>query len=276
MVLAAAFIVPHGALILDASPSQSDGRYEVKQAMIQIANKITELNPDVIIITSPHGISLAKDFGLYYNEYASGSAEWNGEYQDYKVHVTIDLDFTKELLTYLENYGLPVDRIMAFSRREPIPLRWGETVPLWFLRDLSDLRYVFISQPQKKSQVSKDFISITVDFGTHLGKIISMHKKRIVVIISADLAHTHEKSGPYGHYKDAELFDRLVEKWIIGYNDPTLSSKIYSHLDKALCCGFTGMLMLQGILGEDQIRRKVLIRKSPTYYGMMVASFLVG
>ena len=34
-------------------------------------------------------------------------------------------------------------------------------------------------------------------------------QKRIVVLISADLAHTHDKDGPYGYSSAAEPFDQV-------------------------------------------------------------------
>lgn len=40
--------------------------------------------------------------------------------------------------------------------------------------------------------------------------------QRVVVVISADLAHTHSADGPYGFSPHAEPFDRAVRAWAAG------------------------------------------------------------
>jgi len=274
MVLSAAFIVPHGALILDASPSHTDGRYELHQAMIYIANQISKMNPDLVLVTSPHGISLSDDFGIYLNDSAHGTAEWEGEYQEYKIDVDIDFEFAEELFKHLEANQHPISKITAFSRGVSIPLRWGESVPLWFLKDIQESKYVFLSQPQKRYDPSINFMVETSKLGENIFQFIDMSKKRVVVLISADLAHTHHEEGPYGFYEDADTVDQFLEDWMRSPNSSTDTSDSYSLIKKALCCGYTGFLLLQGILKDIEMEVEILSRQTPTYYGMMVASFL--
>jgi aromatic ring-opening dioxygenase LigB subunit len=274
MVISAIFIVPHGALILDALPSHKDGRYELNKAMMQVATQISELNPDVILVTSPHGISLSDDFGIYFNESAHGTAEWEGKYQDFQVDAEIDLKFAEELYDHLVNHHLPVNKITAYSRGEPILLRWGESVPLWFLRDIPDTKFVFFSQPQKRYDPTLCFQSEATEFGKHIGNFISKHKKHVVVLISADLAHTHQQGGPYGFYEKAEKVDHLLENWIRSSDSFEITSESFDYIKQALCCGYIGFLILQGIIIDKNFSRQILARFAPTYYGMMVASFL--
>lgn len=40
--------------------------------------------------------------------------------------------------------------------------------------------------------------------------------EKVVVVVSADLAHTHLKTGPYGYSNASEPFD-LVCEWVIVY-----------------------------------------------------------
>ena len=274
MVISAAFIVPHGALILDALPSHKDGRYELHQAMVLVAKQIADLKPDLILVTSPHGISLSSDFGFYFNESAQGTAEWENEYQEYQVDVKIDLDFTKEVYDYLKATQQWVSMITAFSRSVPIPLRWGESVPLWFLRDIPNLKYVFLSQPQKRYELSSDFEKETISISKQITEFIHHHKKKVIVLISADLAHTHQKNGPYGYYEYAENVDLYFEQWMKSLGKTLISSEKREEIKKALCCGYTGFLMLHGMLLDSKFKRNVITRQIPTYYGMMVASFL--
>ena len=47
--------------------------------------------------------------------------------------------------------------------------------------------------------------------GSRLWDVLSSLDKRIVVIISADLAHTHDKDGPCGFSTAAEPFDKVCD-----------------------------------------------------------------
>ncbi len=274
MVLKAAFIVPHGALILDATSSHQDGRYELHQAMRRVAEDIAKINPDVILITSPHGISLSEDFGIYHNIAAHGTAEWEGEYLEYQVDIEINLEFSQELYSHLKKNSCQVSKITAFSQGVSIPLRWGESVPLWFLKDLKTIKYCIISQPQKRFEPSSEFLDEVTLLGNIMKNFISSHQKNIVVIISADLAHTHLEEGPYGYYPLAENTDQLYEYWMysIGILPPPLELK--NQVKEALCCGNIGFYLLHGLLFDSNLINNMIIRATPTYYGMMVASFL--
>lgn len=46
--------------------------------------------------------------------------------------------------------------------------------------------------------------------GGALFRYLDRISKRVVVIISADLAHTHLSSGPYGYSDAAEPFDQVL------------------------------------------------------------------
>ena len=55
--------------------------------------------------------------------------------------------------------------------------------------------------------------------GTELFAILEMLRERVAVIISADLAHTHLESGPYGYSNDSQPFDEVSRKltcWDVG------------------------------------------------------------
>ena len=45
--------------------------------------------------------------------------------------------------------------------------------------------------------------------GSELFEMLDAVSQRIVIIISADLAHTHQASGPYGYSNASEPFDMV-------------------------------------------------------------------
>lgn len=65
------FVLPHGALLLDETkPIYSE---QLNRAMKEAARELVQLRPDVVFLSTPHGIALDSDFGLYLNQQAKGS-----------------------------------------------------------------------------------------------------------------------------------------------------------------------------------------------------------
>ncbi|MGC9779407.1 MAG: hypothetical protein HZR80_09220 [Candidatus Heimdallarchaeota archaeon] len=276
MAIVGAFILPHGAMILDPKkkgiPKEA---IKLHKAMVDAAKTIEKLKPEIIFLTSPHSIALSNDFGVYLNKSGSGSAEWNNEYKDYIVKVDFDEEITNQLLEYLTEKETAVSGVAAFTPGVDAPFRWGEAVPLWFLKELStNPKYILMSQPMRRHDQTKEMIPETLTLGNDLRLFFDSLKKRIVIIISADMGHTHDKEGPYGFSEDAKPFDALMEDWARKLDRNILVKKAVSKLDKALCCGYIGFVLLQGILEKMNLEPEVIIRSTPTYYGMMVAKYL--
>lgn len=102
MVLIGSFFVPHGSLILDTSEELiSDSAMQIHIEMVKISQKIRELNPELCFLITPHGISLSNDYGLYANQMAEGTAEWENEYHNFKAEINLDQDETRKLFKFL-------------------------------------------------------------------------------------------------------------------------------------------------------------------------------
>ncbi|MFX1493612.1 MAG: hypothetical protein ACFFBZ_04955 [Promethearchaeota archaeon] len=276
MVIVGAFILPHGAMILDPKkkgiPMQAINlNYEMKK----IVKTIDDLRPEIIFLTTPHSIALSNDYGIYLNMGGSGTAEWDGEYQEYVVNVMINQEISNQLLDYLSKKGTAITGISAYAISVHAPLRWGEAVPLWFLRDLSsNPKYVILSQPLRRLEQPKELIPKTITLGNDLELFFESIEKRVVVIISGDLGHTHRAEGPYGFAEEAEIFDKMIQEWATSLDNKILTKEVLPLLEKAMCCGFIGFVILQGMVGNKDFTPNVLIRETPTYYGMMIASYI--
>ncbi|MFX0018981.1 MAG: hypothetical protein ACFFBT_07045 [Promethearchaeota archaeon] len=276
MVIVGAFILPHGAMILDPKKKGIQKQainlhYEMKK----VVKLIDDLRPELIFLTTPHSIALSNDYGIYLNKGASGTAEWNGEYQEYYVNVKLNQQLSNRLLDYLYEKETAIHGISAYSTNVHAPLRWGEAVPLWFLRDLSsNPEFIILSQTLRRLEKAKEMIPETIALGNNLSLFFESIKKRVVVIISADLGHTHKAEGPYGFAEEAETFDKAIQEWAASLDGKILTKKVLPVLEKVLCCGFIGFIMLHGMIEDKDFIPNVLIRETPTYYGMMIASYI--
>lgn len=266
MVLVGAMILPHGALIIDPTkpelaadnatrttdPSSSSSSplavaaESLHNACIEAAATALEThkneNIDLVIVYTPHGIQsntahnddATGTVSVYNgNPKASGSCEWMGDWSQYQVNVSIDVDAANQIINKInEHYNTTTTNynnenkdstsssttiahgVSAFSQH-PVPLRWGETVPLFFTRNFTEMRKD-TNQSHSDStndytkQVSVCIIShgpsttaarcataaIRMDETRTIGEAISEWSmlethKRVLLLISADLAHVH-------------------------------------------------------------------------------------
>jgi hypothetical protein len=119
------------------------------------------------------------------------------------------------------------------------------------------------------------------------------------VVISGDMSHTHRPDGPYGYSEMSAAFDAAVGRWAADpcHQAHSLLEEARSLQPEALSCGFTGMVLLHGMLcsgdGDDDDDSMndpnnnqgtgfdppavwdahVWANRNVTYYGMMVASY---
>lgn len=103
MVLVGAAILPHASMILD--PTLDDipsGVDELHTAAKYVGDVIRDYEPDLIVLATPHGLNLSDSIGIYANHVASGNAEWNGCWGDFKVSINIHDDFAIEMFNHLQ------------------------------------------------------------------------------------------------------------------------------------------------------------------------------
>lgn len=102
--------------------------------------------------------------------------------------------------------------------------------------------------------------------GSNIYNMLESATETVAVIISGDLAHTHLPSGPYGYSNASEPFDQVITllfrflnttyddfvqacgKWASTLDEKYIVDEAAQYADKALSCGYTGFVMLQGLL----------------------------
>jgi aromatic ring-opening dioxygenase LigB subunit len=104
--------------------------------------------------------------------------------------------------------------------------------------------------------------------------------ERVGVIISGDLSHTHQATGPYGYSNASTPFDNAVQNW--AYHPYRFAASLLDEArllqPRAMSCGYTGLVLLHGILNGNENwppvdNGHVYVNRNATYYGMMAATF---
>lgn len=203
MVFVGAAILPHGAMIFDGDPNSGSSACRERNSTMppdlikncsnlytsceRAADLVAKMNPDIVLLVTPHGISLSSGaFGVYMANTARGNALWNDCWQDIEINIPLDAQLSDQLLGFVQKRGLKADGIITFSMMEA-PLRWGEVVPLWFIDrkiDSEKVKYIIVSSAR-----NSDGYDV---MGKALHDFASTQQQRLAVVISGDLAHTHE------------------------------------------------------------------------------------
>ena len=203
MVFVGAAILPHGTIIFDgdpnsASPACRERNSSMPPDLIQNASKlynsceragdlVAKMKPDIVLLVTPHGIALSSgSYGVYMANAARGNALWNDCFQDIELKIPLDTELSGQLLEFVQKRDFKADGIITFSRMEA-PLRWGEVVPLWFVDkkvDSEKVKYMIVSFARN----GEGFEAM----GRALHDFAATLQQQVAVVISGDLAHTHE------------------------------------------------------------------------------------
>ena len=301
-VIESIVILPHGDFAFDPTlvPAESQAAgvaWKLFHAAHHVGRLVGNTDPDLIFLSTPHGISLANDFGVYMGDAAAGSA-WIGkdlmdrtEVTPYRTELNISLDrsASEKILSYLSDENVTEINSIQSS---VVPLYWGEVIPLSFVDVVNSeapsmmkrgrlLNHVVWSHPLRRFNQSTTMVTELLRVGRRLAKLLESLNERVVVLVSGDLSHTHRDDGPYGYSSASADFDLAVAEWA---DDPccnqyALLQKARRLQQRALSCGFVGLVMAHGMLGcqstcchRSQFVSRLWAWGNVTYYGMMVAS----
>lgn len=319
--LVGAFVLPHGGIALTPDHfNMSDKRriaeaHKIQNAALEVAKIIREqLKPDLILLSTPHGVADLQRFIFYLNTNGNGSADTdNCQCPEccHSISVKMDVKLALKLVERLQKRGLNVSALSFMgppdeTNESPATLGWGEVIPLLLINDQINHRtnrasrlvssntkqadVVILSQPLRRYDRPREMIPELLSLGEELYKALEQRenrtissasrqtKRRAILVISADLAHTHERWGPYGWSPAAAPFDKACAQWASTLDGELLTKIAAQYVNDAKSCGFTGFVMLHGLIeatgGRKQWTSSMLASAHPSYYGMMVASFL--
>ena len=285
-------VIPHGDFAYDPSLiHNANNSLLIHNASVALGETLISLQPDIIFLITPHGIALTNDFAISLSSNGTGYATigddlHNASYPVYNVPMNFPLapTLSTNLVNYLRNQHPNITGILPWADSEGFPLRWGEIIPLTFLSSLINNSYtsttpevLIWSQPLRRYNDSVSMIPELLEIGDLLYNYFENLSYRTLIIVSADLAHTHlNPVQPYPPCECATTFDNACTNWAITLNSSSLLIDAAAVVDDALSCGYTGMVILHGIISNRNPKfiPQLLAYAAPTYYGMLVASFL--
>jgi aromatic ring-opening dioxygenase LigB subunit len=266
-----ACIAPHGGEIVPALAGSKLRLFmETRNGMKKLAEEVKEARPDTIVIASPHNLRLHRYVGVVTAENSSGSAK-EGR-REIRYHAKCDTDLARRLVEAAELDGVPVVGATYGVYEGPLSdmaMDWGTLIPLWFFLRGNRLKSrIVIVTPTRGTQVRENY-----EFGRVTAKVAEDERKRVVFVASADQAHTHRKSGPYGFSPEAKKYDRFVVEAIKGGRLGSIMGLKPDFVERARPDSLWQMAMLAGVLSVVPMEGRLISYQAPTYYGMLCASY---
>jgi len=266
-----ACIAPHGGEIVPALAGKKLELFSpTRKGMRVLATALTDAKPETIVLASPHNLRLNKHIGVVTAENSSGrTAEGHKEI---RLRVKCDVEFATKLAEAGVAAGLPVVAANYGTFEGPLSdmtMDWGTMVPLWFfLRGACRKSKIVIVTPSREIPLTQN-----VEFGKVIAETAEKEKERIAFVASADQAHRHQKSGPYGFDKRASVYDRQVVDLIRHDKLQEIVNMSSSFVDGARPDSLWQMAMLVGALSVVPMKAELVSYQVPTYYGMLCASY---
>ncbi|NLY30593.1 MAG: AmmeMemoRadiSam system protein A [Firmicutes bacterium] len=237
-------------------------------AMERLALAVKEIDPDVVVVISPHGPLLPKAIGIW------AMGKLRGDFAQFRApEVALAVENDLELLAALLDEGQAlsyplrgVDENMLHRYGYPPELDYATLIPLYYL---------------EKAGVKKPVLPMGMGllrprelykFGIVLRRAVERTGRRAVVIASGDLSHRLTMDAPAGYSKSGSLFDRTLWE-LLGKGDIEGILNIDAKLlEDAGECGYRSLVMMLGCWDGRSIKTVPLSYEGPfgVGYGVCV------
>ena len=235
---------------------------ETVRAYERVADEVAQLEPDTLIITSPHSVMYADYFHISPGRNAAGS---------FRQFRAPGVRFSEQYDTQL------VKRICELADAQDFPagtlgerdasLDHGTMVPLWFIRK----RYA----GGKIVRIGLSGLPLTDHY--RLGQIIAQATeytgKRAVVIASGDLSHKLQDYGPYGFAEEGPEYDRRIMDVCGRAAFGELFDFSETFCEKAAECGHRSFVIMAGVFDGMSVKATELSHQDVTGVGYGICTF---
>jgi aromatic ring-opening dioxygenase LigB subunit len=281
-----ACIVPHGFTLIPEISDDAEGGLATRAAMEEVGRRGRALQPDVLVVATPHGFRVDGAMLLAAVSRAAGTLRWQGRQAE--LNVPVDLPLTDGIAEAARARGVPVALGgYASSNRATsvMPMDWGTLTPVWFLGYPQNMpgHGDVLGPPPADAPAGPSIVMVTpsrqlprqqiVEFGTAVAEAAERDGRRVALVASCDWAHAHSDAGPYGFHPSAAEVDNAVVEAVKADDLERLIGLDEAKARTAAIDGLWQTLILIGARRHTPMRGEFLSYEAPTYYGMIVAAF---
>lgn len=263
MAILGAVQVPHPPLIL---PEVGHGEEKRIQSTIDAfdaaAKFIADLQPDTVIISSPHSILYSDYFHISPGPSAKGNMAQFGAPQ-LKFSCAYDEELVKAVETAAKEKNIPAGTL---GNRQP-DLDHGTMVPMYFLA-----KYC---KTCKIVRLALSGFSLKEHYrvGMLIAETAEKLGRKIAWIASGDLSHKLTKEGPYGFNPAGPQYDKKIMEVMGSGNFADLFTFKDDFLEEAAECGHRSFVLMAGAFDGLAVESRKLSYEGPFGVGYGVTLF---
>ncbi|MDY6794305.1 MAG: class III extradiol dioxygenase subunit B-like domain-containing protein [Actinomycetota bacterium] len=260
-------IVPHPPLLIpDIGGRELKNVHSTYGAMERLGEELGVLQPEVLVMMSPHSPPYRDAFAVRTGDNLQGSFAGFGCPQ-VRISKQNDVELLRVIKKLADEAGLPLAELesagSSFSSRGQ-ELDHGLLVPLYYLDRYFETPIVAIS------------IS-GLDYSSHfrLGRMVKEAcenlRRRAVFVASGDLSHRLKPVSPAGFNPRGEEFDRLIVDIASSGDFDSLYDIDEKLVEEAGECGFRPIHTMWGALKNGELDSSVYSYEGPFGVGYLVS-----
>ncbi len=256
-----AAILPHSPLLIpEIGKDNQKILNNTLTAYNEVADKLQQLNTEVIIIISSHGSSLPDSFSL------GLAPQFNISFKDFGCFLT--RPSIKPALKLADAFKESLDREIPCQFVSQINLDYGSAIPLTLLKAQENQQTVLPIFPANNLNWLEHY-----NFGEKLGEFIASRPEKIALIASGDMSHRLTVNSPGGYSIHGNRFDNKIKEYL---NYPTKVKEKLLNLDpqkvaEAQECLLKPLLITLGAIGQKYQPELLAYQKD---FGVGYLSFL--
>lgn len=261
MSILSTYIVPHPPMIIEEIGKGSEKQIEKTiESCENIAKDIGKLNPETIIIISPHTKIYSDFFYIAPNDILKGDfGLFNAS--NISFEEKNDISLIEEIEKLSEKYNFPCKRVKETD------LDHGTMIPLYFIRKyLSNYKIIVMG-----------YSYLPLHENYRLGEIIKeavdKSGKKVVVVASGDLSHKLQDYGPYGFTEEGPIYDQKICSIMKNADFKELLKFDEDFLEKAAECGHRSFTIMAGVLDGIDVDSEFLSHEDITGVGYALCKY---
>lgn len=263
MGILAGFMVPHPPLIIpDVGRGQEEAIRKTIEAYRKVAAEIGELQPETIVLLSPHQTMYADYFHISPGRSAKGDFGQFGAPQA-RMEAAYDTAFAERLGAESGVRGIQAGTLGERERR----LDHGTMVPLYFVNQYwTNYRLVRIG-------LSGFPLIAHYRLGQCIRETTQALGRSTVIIASGDLSHKLKEDGPYGYQEEGPLYDARIMDVMGRAAFGELLEFSEDFCEKAAECGHRSFTIMAGAFDRTALEAEALSYEGPFGVGYGICRY---
>lgn len=266
MSILAAFMVPHPPMIVPAVGRGNESQIQKTiESYERVADEIAALQPETILIASPHATMYLDYFHISPGKSAKGSfASFRAREVGFKE------TYDEELVEQIECLADASDFSAGTLGERDKELDHGTMVPLWFIRqkyqNFKIVRLGLSGQP----------LTDHYAYGKLICQAVKEVGRKCVFVASGDLSHKLQDYGPYGFAPEGPQYDERIMDVCGRAAFGELFDFDDSFCEKAAECGHRSFVIMAGLFDGLSVKAEALSHEDVTGVGYGICTFYPG